>query len=897
MPVVRRCAGAVAIAAALLCAGPALAANTFVDGVSGSDGGANNCQTASNPCSTVQRGINQAGAGETVHVEPALYGEQLILGDGKSLHATGTPASTIIDGTALGGGPAINVTGAGAGTIQGFTIRGSGLMSLRLDAAATVRGNIFDEVESEFIPAGIWAFNGSGSSTITENTFTDDGDGAPIAIKTQTTGSPTIADNRIINFFKGIEVSPGSPTVRGNLITGTHNSTDFGVGSAIFVSSSGSSNTAPTIVANQVRNPVPSDTSQVPSGIMIWGDGIAAGMTTGATLRRNRVAGHDPGINALNTDAAVTLDSDLVTGPAVFGITSVDTTEVANLGDISATNVTSWGNGRDFNLQDTHLTLNSTIAEDPIITTDSGGTNTSSCAITFSRGSASNPAGIPASCDSNDFATTQAPLFVGPSDFHLQSDSGNPAWGTGDPASPPVGTLDFDGDPRELPFNGTSALRREIGADEVIPTDYSAAETQINSGPSEGGTSSSSTSFGFSSVPGGATFQCSIDGAAFSTCTSPKSYIGLGTGSHTFAVRTVQLPEGNVDTTPATRTWTVDASAPVTQFDSGPAAGTTSNASPSFQFSSQPGSTFKCSLDGAPLSSCSSPRSFSDLSNGPHTLAVRATDGAGNAELSLKSRSWNVDAVPPATQIDSGPAESSTSSDSPSFGFSSEPGATFQCSLDGVAFSTCGSPQQYAELSDGSHAFSVRAIDPVGNVDASPAARSWNVDATSPDTRIDSGPSDGALTNARSASYGFSSEAGATFECSVDGGAFASCSSPRTIGEMTDGNHVFTVRARDATGNADATPATRSLTVDTDAPEGKISKVKVKGDDAKAKFTSDEPGSTFLCRLDKKKFKPCTSPRKLKNLDDGKHKLFVQATDPVGNVDPTAAKKKFEVEG
>ncbi len=84
-------------------------------------------------------------------------------------------------------------------------------------------------------------------------------------------------------------------------------------------------------------------------------------------------------------------------------------------------------------------------------------------------------------------------------------------------------------------------------------------------------------------------------------------------------------------------------------------------------------------------------------------------------------------------------------------------------------------------------------------------------------------------------------------------------------------------------------------TEDRDPPDGQIRKVKVKGDDIKVKFRSDEPGSTFECRLDRKKFKPCTSPKRYRNLRDGKHRVFVLATDPAGNEDDKAAKKGFGV--
>jgi len=62
----------------------------------------------------------------------------------------------------------------------------------------------------------------------------------------------------------------------------------------------------------------------------------------------------------------------------------------------------------------------------------------------------------------------------------------------------------------------------------------------------------------------------------------------------------------------------------------------------------------------------------------------------------------------------------------------------------------------------------------------------------------------------------------------------------------------------------------------------------------KFKFTSDEPGSTFQCKLDKKPFKTCTSPRNVK-VKVGKHKFRVLAIDSAGNVDASAAKAKFKV--
>jgi hypothetical protein len=78
-------------------------------------------------------------------------------------------------------------------------------------------------------------------------------------------------------------------------------------------------------------------------------------------------------------------------------------------------------------------------------------------------------------------------------------------------------------------------------------------------------------------------------------------------------------------------------------------------------------------------------------------------------------------------------------------------------------------------------------------------------------------------------------------------------------------------------------------------PQTVITAKKIKGTTAKFKFTSNEPGSTFQCKLDKRKFKPCSSPKKYKHLSDGKHKFKVRAVDKAGNVDASPAKKKFTI--
>jgi subtilisin-like proprotein convertase family protein len=79
-------------------------------------------------------------------------------------------------------------------------------------------------------------------------------------------------------------------------------------------------------------------------------------------------------------------------------------------------------------------------------------------------------------------------------------------------------------------------------------------------------------------------------------------------------------------------------------------------------------------------------------------------------------------------------------------------------------------------------------------------------DTTPPDTTITTNP--GTSTTSRRATFGFtSSESPATFECRLDSGTWQACSSPREYRGLVLGRHVFRVRASDAAGNVDPTPA------------------------------------------------------------------------------------------
>jgi hypothetical protein len=266
----------------------------------------------------------------------------------------------------------------------------------------------------------------------------------------------------------------------------------------------------------------------------------------------------------------------------------------------------------------------------------------------------------------------------------------------------------------------TTPAERNFVVDTIKPN------TVIGGGP-VGLTSDNTPTFTFnSSEPTGATFQCKVDGGAFAPCTSPRATPPLGDGVHTFYVRAIDRAH-NMDDTPASRQFTVDATPPITTITGGP-SGLTSDTTPTFTFkSNESGSTFQCKVDGGSFGACGSPRTTPALGDGSHTFSVRAIDHAGNVDASPASRSFVVDARPPNTTITSGPSGSITDT-TPTFAFkSSESGGSFQCKVDGGAYSGCTSPKTTAPLALGAHSFSVRATDQAGHTDPTPAVRTFTV--------------------------------------------------------------------------------------------------------------------------------------------------------------------------
>ena len=100
---------------------------------------------------------------------------------------------------------------------------------------------------------------------------------------------------------------------------------------------------------------------------------------------------------------------------------------------------------------------------------------------------------------------------------------------------------------------------------------------------------------------------------------------------------------GNVQASPASYLWTVNADLPQTTIDAGP-GNPTASSTPTFSFhANRPDTVFECSLDGGEFSSCpTSGATYLDLAKGVHTFHVRAVDSDGIVEASPPSYSWTI---------------------------------------------------------------------------------------------------------------------------------------------------------------------------------------------------------------------------------------------------------------
>ncbi len=217
-------------------------------------------------------------------------------------------------------------------------------------------------------------------------------------------------------------------------------------------------------------------------------------------------------------------------------------------------------------------------------------------------------------------------------------------------------------------------------------------------------------------------------------------------------------------------------------------------------------------------------------------LAARTADAAGNESGCSAPFEYVEDSTAPdAPEITDTDPDSPANSNNPAVRGTTGPDSTVQlyesddCSGpiadEGSAAEFAGSGLTASVPDDSTTDFTVIAVDNV-NASACSDPFSYREDSTGPETVIVGGPAarvkmptirrTGRVERPKGAAVTFSFVAGEPvygFACSLDGAAFASCTSPLSLKGLKRGPHSFAVRATDSAGNPDETPAAQGFKV------------------------------------------------------------------------------------
>jgi len=218
-------------------------------------------------------------------------------------------------------------------------------------------------------------------------------------------------------------------------------------------------------------------------------------------------------------------------------------------------------------------------------------------------------------------------------------------------------------------------------------------------------------------------------------------------------------------------------------------------------------------------SSCYIAVAFQPTTTGPLSATLTVTDNNLNQNATTQVIQIAAVALPPTPVILTTPANPTTATTA-TFTFSdTQTPVTFVCSIDSLPFAACTSPTTYTGLSGGPHNFQIKAKDAAGNL-SNAATYNWVINSVGPPAPvITSAPA--YLTNDDTATFAFTdSQAGVSFQCSLDGGTFTACTSGVSYSglagfpnnyEIRTKRHTFAVQAMDASGNF-SPQATRAWT-------------------------------------------------------------------------------------
>lgn len=327
-------------------------------------------------------------------------------------------------------------------------------------------------------------------------------------------------------------------------------------------------------------------------------------------------------------------------------------------------------------------------------------------------------------------------------------------------------------------------------------------------------------------------YECSLNNASFTVCTSPFLLTNVVVGNNSFKVRVTDnlgLMSGELE-----YKWVYDVTGPVLSFVSKPA-----------QFSKNPTENVKVLatdangleyieffLDNTSVTkSLADSASLANLQEGLHTIKVQAKDLAGNMSNSIEATFYSDFTGPVLNPMSIPNFTKTTSLSIPVSAIDNivDPANNLKYfyQLDNAAtFTEFSSPLALASLSEGEHQFKVYALDQAGNQSVVVTAKKFVVDTAGPVITFVKQPASTIGSPSKQTLNFTVVDAGsgvANYQCALTLGGTA-ISTPCTAANdflltiTTPGNYSFKVTATDNLGTAN------NLTVNWTAEQSYITK-------------------------------------------------------------------------
>jgi hypothetical protein len=295
-------------------------------------------------------------------------------------------------------------------------------------------------------------------------------------------------------------------------------------------------------------------------------------------------------------------------------------------------------------------------------------------------------------------------------------------------------------------------------------------------------------------------------------------------------------------------------------------------------------------------------------SEGPHTIAARASDWANAVQATVYPINFIADMQHPTATIISNELTLSDTFQALSGILRFRGAASDTIGLATVQVRIGDDPFTDAAFANGlwhtalpvadpegkDLLVTVRAMDLAGRITTITRTIPTRLSAAdAPDTQLTVTPPNPSSTP--TITFGFVGAPGgrsvAMFECKLDEAEFGPCASPHVLGDLSKGGHNFQVRAIDSLGFPDLSPATFTWHVNAIQPETFIDAAPenpTTSRSARFQFHAGGPTDGFECSLDGAVYTACVSPLDYSDLADGLHTFLVRAkSDPTSSGSPT----------